>query len=184
MRTVNPKKYLLGLRPFLLAFVLPLVLVYAWWGGFSTIHIEESDAGPYTYAYLESQGDYSKLPDKAVEASNILLASGVRSGNPITVLYSNPDLVDVGERRARTGFLVEPGAKVPLPLELDTIPARRVLLVRVRAGSMLAPGRAYAALDRYMQARGEGIRMPTVEIYRASDSVLRMGELSVEVPIK
>jgi hypothetical protein len=46
---------------------------------------------------------------------------------------------------------------------------------------MLAPGRAYAALDAYLQAHGKGIQMPTVEIYEASDSVLRMGQLSVEM---
>jgi len=174
---VNLKKFL----PFLFAFILPLLAVYTWWGGFNTVQIEESVAGPYTYAYLESSGDYSKLPDKAVEAHAGLREAGIATGKPITVLYSNPDMVDVADRRARTGFLVPPGSKVPLPLEVDTIPARKVLLVRVRAGSMLAPGRAYAALDEYLQARGQGIQMPTVEIYEASDSVLRMGQLSVEM---
>lgn len=178
---MNQKKFLRSLVPFLFAFVLPLLAVYTWWGGFNPVQIEESVAGPYTYAYLESRGDYSKLPDKAVEASEALQGSGIKVGKPITVLYSNPDLVDVGERRARTGFLVPPGSKVPLPLEVDTIPARPILLVRVTAGSMLAPGRAYAALDRYLQARGQGIQMPTVEIYDASDSVMRMGQLSVEM---
>jgi len=177
---VNLKKFL----PFLLAFLLPLLAVYTWWGGFNPVQIEESVAGPYTYAYLESKGDYSKLPDKAVEARSELQSAGIKAGKPITVLYSNPDLVDVGDRRARTGFLVPPGSKAPLPLEVDTIAARPVLVVRVRAGSMLAPGRAYAALDEYLQARGNGIRMPTVEIYEASDSVLRMGQLSVEMDLQ
>ncbi len=174
---MNLKKFL----PFLLAFVLPLLIVYTWWGGFSPVHIEASVAGPYTYAYLESTGDYSKLPEKAAEAREALLAAGIAVDQPISVLYSNPDLVDVGKRRARTGFLVPPGSKVALPLEIGTIPARPVLLVQVRAGSMLAPGRAYAALDRYQQARGEGIQMPTVERYAASGSALRMGQLSVEM---
>jgi GyrI-like small molecule binding domain len=177
---VNLKKFL----PFLFAFVLPLLAVYTWWGGFNPVQIEESFAGPYTYAYLESIGDYSKLPDKTGEARAGLREAGIEAGKPITVLYSNPDLIDVGKRRARTGFLVPPGSKLPSPLEIDTIPARPVLVVRVRAGSMLAPGRAYAALDKYLQARGKGIRMPTVELYEASDSVLRMGQLSVEMELQ
>jgi hypothetical protein len=119
-----------------------------------------------------------------VEASKVLLADGIQAGLPITILYSNPDLVDVGDRRARTGFLVPPGSKVRLPLEIDTVPARPVLIARVQAGSMLAPSRVYAALDKYLQARGEGIRMPSVEIYRASDSVMQMGYFSVEVPLE
>jgi hypothetical protein len=177
---VNLKKFL----PFLLAFVLPLLTVYTWWGGFNPVEIEESVAGPYNYAYLESTGDYSKLPDKAVEARAALKSAGIVAGKPITVLYSSPDLVDVGKRVARTGFLVPPGSKVPVPLEIGTVAARRVLIVRVRAGSMLAPGRAYATLDKYQQARGKGIQMPTVELYEASDSPLRMGQLSVEMPLQ
>jgi hypothetical protein len=174
---VNPKKFL----PFLLAFVLPLLATYTWWGGFNPVSIEEAVAGPYDYAYLESKGDYSKLPDATVKAAAALRASGIDFGKPITVLYSNPDLVDVSDRLARTGFLVPPGSKVPLPLEIDSIPARPVLLVRVRAGSMLAPGRAYAALDEYLQARGKGIQMPTVETYEAAESKLRMGQFSLEM---
>lgn len=178
---MNLKKYLPSLIPFLFAFVLPLLLVYTWWGGFNPVRIENTTGGPYSYAYLESQGDYSKLPDKVIEARQILVAAGIEVGKPISVLYSNPDVVDVGKRIARTGYLVSPGTKVPLPLEVDTIPVRPVLVARVQAGNMLAPGRAYAALDRYFQARGEGIRMPTVEIYDVSESLMTMGQLTVEV---
>ena len=171
------------LLPFLLAFVLPLVLVYGWWGGFNPVTIEEATAGPYTYAYLEQKGDYSRLPELAVEARKELLAARIAAGGAITVLYANPDLVEVGERRARTGYLVPAGTRVRPPLGVDTIPARRVLAVRVQAGSLLAPSRAYLALDRHLQARGRGIQMPTVERYETADSVLRMGVLTLEMPL-
>jgi hypothetical protein len=170
--------------PFLVAFVLPLLAIYTWWGGFNPVEIKEGVAGPYNYAYVESTGDYSKLPDKSVEVLNALRRAGIEIGSPITVLYSNPDLVDVGKRLARTGFLIAPGSKVSYPLVIDTIPERRVLVVQVRAGSMLAPGRAYAALDQYLQSHGKGIQMPTVEVYQAANSKLSMGQLSVEMELK
>lgn len=173
---VNFKKFL----PFLLAFVLPIVAIYAWWGGFNPVDIREAVRGPYTYAYLEHQGDYSKLPELAAEARDLL--KGVAHGQPITVLFSNPDLVDVGKRRARTGYLVAAGTKVRAPLRIDTVPARPVLIAQVRAGHLMAPSRAYTALDRYLQARGDGILMPTVELYELSDTPLRMGLLTVEMP--
>ena len=175
---MNFKKFL----PFLLAFVLPVIAVYAWWGGFSPVDISEGVRGPYTYAYLEHTGDYSKLPEVADEARGLL--KGVAHGLPITVLYSNPDLVDVGKRRARIGYLVAAGVKVRAPLRIDAVPARPVLIAKVRAGHLLAPSRIYPALDRYMQARGGGIRMPTVEIYEPSGTPLRMGLLTVEMPIQ
>lgn len=169
------------LLPFLLAFVLPLVLIYAWWGGFNAARIEETTAGPYTYAYLEQKGDYAKLPELAVKARQALEAGGLSAGTPITVLYSNPDLVDPPERLARAGFLVPADSQVGGGLRIDTIPARRVLSVQVRAGSLLAPSKAYLALDRYLQERGRGIQMPTVELYAPAESRLRMGLLTVEM---
>jgi hypothetical protein len=169
--------------PFLVAFVLPLLLVYAWWGGFNPVDIREAAMrGPYTYAYLEHSGDYSKLPDRQAKVARALGEQGIAAGLAISVLYSNPDLVNVNERRARTGYLVPVGSRVREPLRLDTIPARPVVLVEVRAAVLLAPSRAYQALDRYAQARGLGIRMPTVEIYAPSGSTWRMGTLSVEMP--
>lgn len=172
------KKFL----PFLLAFVLPLVAIYAWWGGFAPVSIETAERGPYTYAYLEQRGDYSKLPELAAKAREELERTGVEYGQAITVLFSNPDLVEVNDRRARAGYLVAEGTRVPEPLAVDHIPARPVLLVQVRAGHMLAPSRAYLALDRHLQTLGTGIRMPTVEFYQPSGGALKMGLFSLEMP--
>jgi hypothetical protein len=110
-----------------------------------------------------------------------LAAQKIQAGLPITVLYSNPDLVDVDKRVARTGFLLPPDARVRPPLSQDTIPARPVLVARIQAGSLLAPSKAYAALDHYQQARGRGIVMPTVEIFAPAGTPLRMGTLTVEM---
>lgn len=167
--------------PFLLAFVLPLVVVYAWWGGFNPVTIEPGQGGPYTYAYVEHTGDYSGLPHRMEEARKALLRAGVTPGHAITVLYSHPEVVNVGERKSRAGFLVPEGTRVGDPLKLDRIPARPVLRVQVQAAILLAPSRAYQALDEHMQSLGSGIRMPTVEIYEASDSVLRQGLLTLEM---
>ncbi len=177
LHRVNLKKYL----PFLLAFVLPLVVVYAWWGGFSVVQISTEQRGPYTYAYLEHTGDYVKLTDTQLQVRKALEGAGIRPGHAFTILYSNPDVVPRYERRARTGFLVMPGTQVREPIRVDSLPRREVLTARVRAAVLLAPSRAYQALDGYLQARGTGIRMPTVEIYEDSDDFFTMGRLTVEV---
>jgi hypothetical protein len=169
------------LVPFLVAFVLPLLLVYAWWGGFSHVSIGEEVRGPYRYAYLEHSGDYAKLPDTAMQAHKELQRQKIAVGQPISVLYSNPDLVQREQRQARAGFLIEPGVAVAEPLKTDTLPARRVLVAKVRAGQLIAPSRAYSALDRHLQAQGRGIAMPTVEIYEVAESRLSMGEFRVEM---
>lgn len=169
--------------PFLVAFVLPLIVVFAWWGGFNPVEITPNQVrGPYTYAYLEHRGDYAKLPDEQAKVEKSLKAAGIQPGHAITLLYSNPDVVNVGDRIGRTGYLVPEGTKVAEPLKVDQVPARPVLLVGVRAAVLLAPSRAYHALDKHMQARGQGIRMPTVEIYEPSAGPFAMGRLTVEMP--
>jgi hypothetical protein len=168
--------------PFLTAFVLPLVIIYAWWGGFNPVSIEPNQMrGPYAYAYLEQRGDYSKLPDLQGKVGQALANQRIAPGQPITVLYSDPDLVNVGERLARTGYLIPTGIQLPPPLKQDVVPARPVLLVQVRTAIMLAPSRAYQALNAYLKARGEHLRMPTVEIYQGSGSPWKNGTLSVEM---
>lgn len=176
---MNLKRFI----PFLTAFALPLLLIYAWWGGFNTVSLETAVRGPYTYAYLENVGDYSKLPEKQEQVQRGLGVAGIQPGLPITVLFSNPDVVNVNERRGRAGFLVPVGTTVREPMRIDHIPARSVLVARIKAGSLLAPGLAYSALDEHMQAQGSGIRMPTVEIYQSSGKSTEMGVLTVEMPI-
>ncbi len=169
------------LGPFLIAFVLPLVLIYAWWGGFNRVTIEEAVRGPYAYAYLEHAGDYAKLPDVQIQARNSLESQKVPIGLSINVLYSNPDLVEQGLRKARTGYLVPIGTQVTEPLKVDVIPTRSVIVARVQASVILAPSRAYLALDKHLQQQGRGIVMPTVEIYESAASGFSMGVLSVEM---
>lgn len=171
------KRYL----PFLLAFVLPIVLVYAWWGGFNAVDIRSEVRGPYTYAYLEHTGDYTKLPRMLEDVRRQLKEQGIAPGLPITVLYSDPAAVAKSERKARIGCLVPAGTKVKTPMQVDIIAARRMLLAEVQAGMLLAPSKAYQALGNHLEAQGKTIRMPTVELYAASDKVLKMGVLTVEI---
>lgn len=171
------------LKPFLLAFVLPLLLVYAWWGGFNPVYLEETVAGPYRFVWMEHVGDYSKLPDIQQKVAVALLRQGVAHELPATLLLDDPAQVAVTERRGRTGYLVAPGVKVAAPLRVDDIPARRVLRVQVRAAHLLAPSRAYSRLAEWAAARGESIRMPTLEVYEASPSPWQMGLLSVEMAL-
>lgn len=172
------------IAPFLLAFVLPLILAYAWWGGFNPVDIREEIRGPYYYAYLDHSGDYAKLPEAQEQALSALRAQNIPHGHAINVLYSNPDVVARPDRRARSGYLLAEGTPVAVPLKVDVIPARKVLRARVQASYLLAPSRAYQALDSHLQSAGRGIIMPTVEIYEHARGSLSMGILTVEMAVR
>ncbi len=171
------------LLPFLLAFVLPLVAVYAWWGGFNPVRIETAVRGPYTYAYVEHTGDYARLAERLPQVRAALEAAGIRPGAAISILYSHPGRVPREALQARVGYLVKPHTPVPAPLRWDRLPARTVRVAQVRAAMLLAPSLAYQALDAHLRAEGKHLAMPAVEIYEASGSLHRPGLFSVEVEV-
>lgn len=101
----------------LLAFVLPLLLVYSWWGGFNAVRIEQGERGPYTYAYLAHTGSYATLPEQ-----------GIMPGEPINVLFDDPRHVPPNQLRTYTGYRVQAGDAVRPPLKRGEIPRRAVLI--------------------------------------------------------
>lgn len=156
--------------PFLLAFVLPLMLVYWWWGGFNQATFEVAQRGPYRFAYMIQKGDYSKLPEKQQEVLGRLQQQGVAAGVPITLLLKDPRSTPKRDWAAQVGYLVDAGAKVSEPLSLGEMPARQALVVKVKAQLLLAPGKAYAALIEYLDEHQMKFNLPTVELYQ--DGVL------------
>lgn len=156
--------------PFLLAFVLPLILVFWWWGGFNSASFEQVQRGPYRYAYMTQKGDYYKLPEKQQEVLTHLQEQGVKAGTAVTVLLNDPRSTPKREWSAQVGYLVDAEAKVGDPLTLGNIPVRAVLLVKVKAQPLLAPGKAYSALLGYLDEHKMKLNLPTVELYQ--DGVL------------
>ena len=165
----------------LVAFVVPLVMVFWWWGGFSSVSIAEAQRGPYRYAYLEHQGDLSKLPETQRKVRQALEAQHVKAGAAITVLLDDPRKVERTKLRTQTGYLLDASTLVAEPLKLGTIPARPVLVAEVHATALLAPSKAYQALHNYLLERQMDIRMPTVEIYDDPGQIYQVGTLSVEM---
>lgn len=161
---------------FVLAFLLPTIIVLWWWGLFRSATIDMVESGPYRYAYLEAKGAYSKLGSKQGEVAFELRKQGIKAGSAITLIYDDPRSTKTGERHARTGYMIEEGATPQAPLAVDTIPARRVVVAQVKAHPLIAYGKAYGTLLDFSKRQGGALQMPTVEIYK--DSVL-----SVEMPM-
>lgn len=165
---------------FLLAFVLPVVLVYAWWGGFRTPTATETQAGPYRYAYLDYEGPISAMRKTQRAVSQAFVKSGVQPGDTFIVLLTDPRSAS-GNVRAQVGYTLAADAKLPTGLKEGTIARRPVLAVSVQAAILLAPSKAYQTLSKHVQRQGDDIRMPTVEIYRPAAKVSQMGVFTLEM---
>lgn len=159
---------------FLLFFVVPIIVVFWMMGAFATVTIEQVERGPYHYAYVTHTGRYDKLLGKQNEVYLALEAQGVAALEPITLLLSDPANTKKKELNSQTGYTVDVGAKVSAPLLVGDIPARRVLLVKVKANPVLAPSKAYEALTEYLQAHQMKLVLPTVEIYKDKEFSVEM----------
>lgn len=166
----------------LLAFVLPVLLVYAWWGGFNRVHIEASERGPYSYAYLDHHGSYAKIADTRVQVLRALREQGVSPIEPIAVLLDDPRYVERSKLRAEVGYLVRIGDVIRQPLKRGELPRRKVWVAEVKAAELLAPSKVYQALHDYLQPHGTDIRMPSVELYDSPAEIYRIGVYTVETP--
>lgn len=160
---------------FLLVFLFPIIGIAWWWGAFSEAKVESGQVrGPYHYAYLTQNGPLSKLPEAQQTALRELHQQGIATGAPITVLLTDPRTTARKELAAQVGYLVEANAKVADPLKLADIPARRVIVAQIHAHPSVAPGKAYSALLKHLEAQGRKLRLPTVEIYQESGLSVEM----------
>lgn len=153
---------------------MPIGLALWWWGTFADAQIEIVERGPYRYAYRVYTGDYSKIPRWKSEVTQALKTQNIAPGAPVTALLDDPRSTAVRDRRVEIGYLVPPDTRVSEPLRVAQIPRRRVVLVRVKASPLMAPGKAYAALIEYAQANNMTFRLPTFELYRDGTFELEM----------
>jgi hypothetical protein len=166
---------------FLLAFVLPLLAVYAWWGGFNRVEIRAASAGPYDFIYRDFAGALADLPKTQAEVERALVTAGIAPGAAITILLDDPRQVGNGKVRARVGRLLDAPVTPPKDLAIGRIEARAVIEARVHAAALLAPSKAYSALIEHLERQGRPFAPPAVEIYRPRVGSISVGDFSIEI---
>lgn len=174
MAVKNVKKQL---PYFLLVFLIPILLVLWWWGLFSTAEVELAERGNYRYAYLEAEGPYSKLSSKQEEVLHELVEQKIKPGPEITLIFSDPRTTPYKELHARAGFMIDEDAQPVAPIQVDTVPLRKVFVAKIKAHPLLAYGKTYSKVLDFVKAKNMTLNLPTVEI--VDDSVL-----TVEMPLE
>ncbi len=167
---------------FVLAFVLPILLTFWWWGGFNHAKVQEVQSEPLHYAYTEYYGDYGNLSGIQQKVYAALINQKIEPGKPITILYADPRTTKKHDQHARVGYLIAASAQAKQPILTEDLPSTRVLRAEVQASLLLAPGMAYQSLHDYLKPMNKDIQMPSVEIYTAGNSINQMGILTVDIP--
>ena len=165
---------------FVLAFILPLLAVFWWWGGFNSVSVTETEAGPYRYAYLDYDGPISNMRKSQRTALDKFTAAKVAAGDTINVILTDPRAAN-GKVRAHLGYTLADNAPIPEGLKEGRIERRPVYAAQVQAAVLLAPSKAYQALANTLEPSGKAIAMPTVELYRPAGQANRIGTFTLEM---
>lgn len=165
---------------FVLAFIVPLVAVFWWWGGFATVTVGETEAGPYRYGFSPYEGPISNMRKSQQAVLDKFTAAGVKAGDTFSVILTDPRRAN-GKVRAQIGYLLAEGAPVPAGLQEGRIARRPVHVAQVQAAVLLAPSKAYQALSDTLAERGQSIVMPTVERYQPAGQANRIGVFTLEM---
>ncbi len=165
---------------FLLAFVLPLLAVFWWWGGFSVVSVTETEAGPYRYAYLDYEGPISNTRKMQRSVQEKFERAQVAAGDTINVILTDPRAAH-GKVRAQLGYRLADDAPVPAGLKAGRIERRPVYAASVQAVVLLAPSKTYQALSDTLESQGKKLALPTVELYRPAGQASRIGTFTLEM---
>jgi hypothetical protein len=165
---------------FVLAFVLPLLAVFWWWGGFNAVSVTETEAGPYRYAYLDYEGPISNMRKTQRTVQGKFEAAKVEAGDTISVILTDPRAAN-GKVKAQLGYTLSDTAPVPQGLKEGRVEQRPVYSAQVQAVVLLAPSKAYQALADTLKPQGKSIVMPTVELYRPAGQTGRIGVFTLEM---
>ena len=165
---------------FVLAFILPLLAVFWWWGGFNAVGVTETEAGPYRYAYLDYEGPISDMRKSQRAVLDKFTAARVAAGDTLSVILTDPRAAN-GKVRAQLGYVLADTAAIPPGLKEGRIARRPVYAAQVQAAALLAPSKAYQALSETLASRGKTLAMPTVERYRPAGRTNRIGTFTLEM---
>jgi hypothetical protein len=165
---------------FVLAFIVPLLAVFWWWGGFNAVSVSETEAGPYRYAYLDYEGPISNMRKTQRKVLDEFNAAKVEAGDTISVILTDPRAAS-GKVSAQLGYVLADDAPLPDRLKEGRIERRPVFAAQVHAVVLLAPSKAYQALSDTLEARGQSIVMPTVELYRPAGKATQIGTFTLEM---
>jgi len=135
----------------------------AYMGVFSKVTVSEEKTGPYTYAYEQFVGPYSKTGPVFAYMCSSLKKDGVKTTKSLGVYYDDPKTVPQDKLKSDCGCVIENAdlAKLPKLLEkytIRTLPAKNRIVatfpLRNMFSYMIGPMKVYPVLNKYAISKG------------------------------
>ncbi len=142
-------------------------------GGFNKVEVKEQMMGPYTIAYTEFVGDYSKVWPSMDKVYLALSGAGILSATGVGIYYDDPTVISWENLRSDVGAIVVGNeiTKVPQSAELKikNIGGKMSMVaefpIKNSVSYMAGVIKVYPALKKYMIAKGYSSEVPVMELY-------------------
>jgi hypothetical protein len=161
-----------------LAILIGILIVLAlinrrYLGGFDKLEIQEQAIGPYTMAYVEFVGEYSKIGPSMDKVYMALSGVGILSYTGIGIYYDDPEVIAAENLRSDIGAIIDTNDIPKLDnlndIKVKTIPQKQSVLIAFPLKSsvsyMAGVIKVYPALKRYIQENGFNAQVPVIELY-------------------
>ncbi|MBN1114835.1 MAG: GyrI-like domain-containing protein [Oligoflexia bacterium] len=159
---------------FLLAGIIVVVLgVLAYSGLFSSVEYVAMDMGPYTIAYQEFTGDYSRTGPVFEKVYKDLEAMGIKTTKGMGIYYDDPKTTPRDQCRSDIGVIVdEPTMDVVKAIresyEIKIVPEGKYLVAefpyRTKLSILIGVFKAYPELENEIRQNGY-VQKECMELY-------------------
>lgn len=160
----------------ILVFMLALTGIYAYYGGFSSIHISESYQGGETVVYETVSGDYSQTTEVTDRIYYALLNDfHIQTKKGFGIFYDNPQQVEKRKLRSESGCMLDnlPDSTIMADISkrfnVKTLPEGNYITAELpMKGSLsifVGLMKVYPAINKYMEEKGISDTTPVTEIY-------------------
>jgi DNA gyrase inhibitor GyrI len=163
-----------------LFFISVFVLVLAifsflfYMGAFQKVVVKTEHKGPYTMAYVEHVGSYSKISEPMKEMGEKLADAGFDYSRSVGIYHNDPKSISKDQLRSEIGYIIADGDMDKIEANKDKFnfytieegdyavtyfPLRNVL------SYMFGPWKVYPAFERYFEEKKMTSYSASVEIY-------------------
>lgn len=159
-----------------------ILLGVAWYlGWFSKTTIEEQQKGPYTIAYIEHTGAYSKVGPAMDTIYKTIQGEGIQTTQGIGIYYNDPATVKTEELKSDIGVIIDQQDFQKLNLNADAynvknITAKEYIVSTFALKNELSYSvgmmKIYPAITKYMEEKGYSQDVERIEIYDMSGSII------------
>ena len=155
-------------------------------GGFISPEAKEQNMGPYTIAYTNFIGEYSKVWPSMTKVYEILSGAGIVSSTGIGIYYDDPAVVSWAELRSDVWAVIDAkdASKIAnnTGVKVKIIPGGNKIVVEFpfknMFSSMIGPMKVYPVMTKYIEQKWYSHEVVMIELYdMAAKKIYYMAEI-------